>query len=47
MERLDIKERTAYRYIKEGKIKATKIGGWRVEEKDLEDFIKRSSNTSK
>lgn len=47
MKRLDIGERTAYRYVKEGKIKAVKIGGWRIEEKDLQDFIKRSANTTK
>lgn len=47
MKRLDIGERTAYRYVKEGKIKAVKIGGWRIEEKDLQDFIKRSTNSPK
>jgi len=47
MKRLQIGERTAYRYVKEGKIKAVKIGGWRIEEKDLQDFIKRSTNTTK
>ena len=42
--RLQIGERSVYRYVKDGKLKATKIGGWRITEKDLKDFIKRSSN---
>ena len=44
---LQIGERTAYRYVNDGLIKAVKIGGWRIARKDLEDFIKRSSNTKK
>ncbi len=42
--RLQIGERSVYRYIKGGKLKATKIGGWRITKKDLQDFVKRSSN---
>ena len=44
---LQIGERSVYRYIQAKKLKATKIGGWRIEEKDLQDFIKRSSNVHK
>ena len=43
-EHLKIDERTVYRYIHAKKIKATKIGGWRITVEDLQDFIKRSTN---
>lgn len=43
--RLDIGERTVYRYIESGALKAVKIGGWRIDEKDLRDFIKHRANT--
>src|SRR5947207_252764 len=36
---LDISERSVNRYIESKKLKATKIGAWRVMKKDLEDFI--------
>ena len=41
---LQIGERSVYRYIETKKIKATKIGGWRIAPSDLEDFVRRSSN---
>jgi excisionase family DNA binding protein len=41
---LVVDPRTVYRYIKAKKIKATKIGSWRILREDLQDFIKRSSN---
>ncbi|OGY45757.1 MAG: hypothetical protein A2744_00035 [Candidatus Buchananbacteria bacterium RIFCSPHIGHO2_01_FULL_44_11] len=44
---LQIGERSVYRYVKEGKLRASKIGYWRITEKDLRDFIKESTNTSK
>ncbi len=40
-----IHERTVYRAIKAKKLKATKIGAWRISMEDIEDFIKRSTNT--
>jgi len=43
-EKLQIGERSVYRYIESKKLKAVKIGFWRIEKKSLEDFIKRSSN---
>lgn len=37
--------RTIQNYINDGKLKAYKIGkGWRVEEDDLQEFIKSRSN---
>ena len=41
---LQLGERTVYRYIKTKKLKATRIGGWRITKDDLQDFIKRSTN---
>lgn len=46
-ERLDISERTVYRYIQDRTLKAVKIGGWRVEEEDLQTFIRGRVNISK
>lgn len=44
--KLGISVRSVFRYIHEGKLKATKIGFWRIIQKDLDDFIARSSNVS-
>lgn len=41
---LRVSERTMYRYIKSGKLKAIKIGYWRIDKQSLDAFIKRSSN---
>ncbi|MFH2013805.1 MAG: helix-turn-helix domain-containing protein [Patescibacteria group bacterium] len=39
--KLSITERTVYQYIKDGKLKAKKIGGsWYVTNENLEKFIK-------
>ena len=37
---LKVNIKTIYRYIKSGKLKATKIGQWRIGEKDLNKLIK-------
>lgn len=42
---LRVSERSVLRYIEAGRLKAIKVGYWRVSEKDLEDFIKKNSNT--
>jgi len=41
---LRVSERSVFRYIHNGRLKATKIGYWRIYEKDLEEFIKAQSN---
>jgi len=41
---LNVSERSMFRYIHSGRLKASKIGSWRIREKDLEDFIKESAN---
>lgn len=44
---LRVSDRSMYRYIAEGKLKATKIGYWKISEKDLQDFVKKQSNRSR
>jgi len=44
---LNVSERSMFRYIHSGRLKASKIGSWRIKEKDLEDFISDSSNDQK
>ena len=44
---LRVSIRSMYRYIKDEKIKATKIGYWRINRKDLEEFVRKNSNTYK
>jgi excisionase family DNA binding protein len=41
---LRVSERSVFRYIHNGRLKATKVGYWRISEKDLGEFIKRNSN---
>ncbi len=41
---LQVSVRSLYRYIKEGKIAASKVGYWRIRQSDLDAFVKRSSN---
>lgn len=42
--RLRVSERSVFRYIHKGRLKATKIGYWRISQKDLLDFIKNNLN---
>ena len=37
---LRVSERSVFRYIHGGKLKATKIGYWRISEADLKEFLK-------
>lgn len=46
-ERLNLSYKTVFRYIQDGKLKATKIGHWRISEEDLQEFIERSKNLQK
>lgn len=41
---LRVSERTIMRYLKSGKLKASKVGQWRIKESDLEKFLKENSN---
>lgn len=38
-EMLRVSKRTIFRYIKDGKLKAKKIGQWRIKKEDLDKFI--------
>ncbi len=44
---LGVSERSMYRYIHTRRLKAYKIGFWKIKEEDLKEFIKQSSNESK
>jgi len=41
---LRVSTRTIMRYLKSGKLKASKVGRWRIKEGDLEKFLKGNSN---
>lgn len=41
---LRVSERTVMRYFKSGKLKASKLGQWRIREKNLEEFLNKNSN---
>jgi excisionase family DNA binding protein len=41
---LRVSERSVLRYIEAGRLKAIKVGYWRVREKDLENFFAENSN---
>jgi len=44
---LRVSERSVTRYIEAGRLRAIKVGYWRVGEKDLQNFMKKNSNLSK
>jgi len=41
---LRVSERSILRYIEAGRLKASKVGWWRVKQSDLDDFLKKTSN---
>lgn len=45
--KLGLNYKTVFRYIHSKKLAATKIGRWRIEAKEIQNFIKRSSNLTK
>jgi excisionase family DNA binding protein len=42
--KLRVSERSIFRYIHSGRLKASKVGYWRIREKDLKEFILKNSN---
>jgi excisionase family DNA binding protein len=42
---LRVSTRSVNRYIESGKLKASKIGEWRIQEIDLNSFLEKTSNT--
>ncbi len=41
---LRVSERSVLRYIEAGRLKAIKVGWWRVKESDLKKFLNKNSN---
>lgn len=39
-EMFKVKPLTIYRWIKEGRLKATKIGQWKIAQSDIEDMLR-------
>ncbi|MBZ9571955.1 helix-turn-helix domain-containing protein [Patescibacteria group bacterium] len=44
---LKVSERSILRYIESGRLRASKIGQWRIKKGDLEKFLKENSNVKK
>jgi len=44
---LRVSERSVNRYIEAGKLKASKIGQWRIKQDDLSVFLDETSNKDK
>ncbi len=45
--RLKVKKGTIYGWLRDGKLKGTKIGDlWRIDEKDLQEFIEAGKKSS-
>jgi len=44
---LRVSGRSVARYIESGKLKASKIGVWRIKESDLKIFLEKTSNINK
>jgi len=43
---LRVSGRSVTRYIESGKLKASKIGVWRIKESDLHTFLEKTSNSA-
>jgi len=41
---LRVSTRTVIRYIESGKLKASKIGVWRIKQSDVDVFLEKTSN---
>ena len=46
-QKLSVCRRTIIRHIKQKKLRASKMGHWRVKEKDLENFFNSHANKRK
>lgn len=44
---LRVSGRSVTRYIESGKLKASKIGVWRIKESDLKEFLEKTSNVKR
>jgi len=41
---LRVSERSVLRYIEAGRLKASKVGWWRIKQSDLDIFLEKTSN---
>ena len=41
---LRVSERSVNRYIEAGRLRASRIGQWRIKQSDLDKFLKKTSN---
>jgi len=46
-QKLSVCRRTIIRHIKQKKLRASKMGHWRVKESDIEKFFIKNANTEK
>lgn len=44
---LKVSERSVLRYIEAGRLRASRIGQWRIRESDLEKFLNKTKNVKK
>jgi len=44
---LRVSERSVNRYIEAGRLRASKIGQWRIKQSDLEEFLEKNLNIKK
>ncbi len=44
---LRVSERTIMRYLKSGKLKASKLGQWRIKQSDLNKFLEKHLNVKR
>ena len=44
---LRVSERTIMRYLKSGKLKASRVGQWRIKQSDLNKFLEKYSNVKR
>ena len=44
---LRVSTRSVNRYIESGRLKASKLGVWRIKQSDLDRFLEETSNRSK
>ena len=44
---LRVHPRTVNRYIESGRLKASKLGTWRIKQSDVDDFLEKTSNIKK
>jgi len=44
---LRVSERSVNRYIEAGRLRASKIGQWRIKQSDLDEFLEKNLNIKK